>query len=126
MSYGPEHLWYLERVGIRELPHFLLQNAKVSSLASVYFYILDSSLTGDCYVGSNFDHKRCLFFICALYLTGSEPYLFLSTICRGFWNFNTYFDIFLITYLVKRSGSGTIVPVPDPEPLFRFRIWPGQ
>ena len=72
MSYGPEHLWYLERVGIRELPHFLLQNAKVSSLASVYFYILDSSLTGDCYVEelsnvqSNFDLKRCLFFFCAL------------------------------------------------------------
>jgi hypothetical protein len=35
MSYGPEHLWYLERVGIRELPHFLLQNAKVSLLAFV-------------------------------------------------------------------------------------------
>jgi hypothetical protein len=74
MSYGPEHLWYLERVGIRELPHFLLQNAKVSSLASVYFYILGSFLTGDCYVEelsnvqSNFDHKTVSFFLlCPLF-----------------------------------------------------------
>jgi hypothetical protein len=35
---------------------------------------------GDCNVEelsnvqSNFDHKRCLFFFCALYFTGSVPY----------------------------------------------------
>jgi hypothetical protein len=66
-----------------------------------------------------FTMKRCLFFICALYFTGSVPYLFLSTLCWRFWNFNTYFDIFLITYIVRRSD-------PDPEPLLRFWIWPGQ
>ena len=29
MSYAPEHCWYLERIGIAELPNYILQNSKV-------------------------------------------------------------------------------------------------
>jgi hypothetical protein len=29
MAFEPDHCWYLERVGVKELPNFILQNAKV-------------------------------------------------------------------------------------------------
>ena len=41
MSYAPEHCWYLERIGITELPNYILQNSKVG-----YFVVISKGIIG--------------------------------------------------------------------------------